>query len=217
MRKLLLLITSFILLTACSKTVRYEMTFDVEDPTLQQQLSAAAIRVIENRLLGLEKKLLSSDIAETDGKTILTVTVSDADGAKILTESLLTPFTMTIMKQVNPGMGDISNDKYGDFKETSLTTKHFESVLPREAEGGRGSVMITFTAEGREILKKLFRQSTGDIIGIFVRGVLMSKKTIDAADKQDSIAVDGIPTPGIARVFADDVNVGLHVRFSEAP
>jgi hypothetical protein len=216
MRKLLLLSASLLMLTACSKTVRYNLEFNLPDKTLQQQLSAAAVRVIENRMLGMQKKLISSDIADVDGKTMLTVKVSDAEGAKILTDSLLTPFTMTVMTQVDPGMGDISNEKYGDFKETSLETKHFESVTPRAMDDGKGSVVITFTDEGKEILKKIYKEKRGQTIGIFVRGVLMSKKTIDAKDTQDMISVDGIPTPGIAKIFADDVNVGLHVRFSEA-
>jgi hypothetical protein len=216
MRRFFLLSASLLLLTACGKTVQYTMTFDLDDAAQRTQLEAATVRVIQNRLLGQGKKLLSSEVIDKDDKRVLVMKVSDDDAAKILTESLTTPFTMTIMQQVETG-GDISNEKYGNFKQTALTTEYFEAVIPREAEGGQGSAVITFTPEGQTRLQKLFKENRGETIGIFVRGVLMSKKLIDAKDTQNSISVDGIPSPGIAKVFADDVNVGLHVSFSELP
>ena len=217
MKKTLSLFALCLLLTACgSKTVRYRLAFDTADMLRRSELTAAAARVIEGRVVARGKQLLSHE-TKTDGENVTIIAeVSDAEAATALQDGLLTPFTMTIMKQVEKGMGDIVSEKFGEFKETGITTKHFDWVSAgtagAEAEVN-GAVIIQFTPEGQELLKKIFKENRGSVIGIFVRGQLMSKKLIDSKDTQGSIAIDGIPNPALAGAFADDVNVGLHVTF----
>lgn len=221
MKRLLAITAATLLLAGCAKTVTLNVTFDSQDPIRLDQLKAALERVVAGRLEAKEKKVVKQELATKDGATTLTVQVSDADGAKLLGDGLTTPFTMSIMKQVPAGQGDIISEKFGEFKETGITTKHFDWVAPTllitEAGASQGSVVIRFTTEGQTLLKEMFGKNRGSVIGVFVRGQLMSKKLIDGKDKQDAIQIDGIPNAELANAFADDVNVGLHVMFLPLP
>jgi hypothetical protein len=120
------------------------------------------------------------------------------------------------MEQVEgePGPADIVSEKFGAFRPTAVTEKDLDWVDALNSDqGGKGKVVLRFTTQGGEKLKSLFLQSNGKTIGVFVRGVLMSLKKVDATDNKDSILIDGIPNADLARIFADDVNTGLHVQF----
>lgn len=222
MRKLFAVVGLSLLLTACgSQTVRFSLAFDTEDTVRKSELTAAIARTVEGRLEAKKKSAKSQGIKEENGSTILTVEASDAEGATVLQEGLTAPFTMSIMKQVEEGQGDIVSETYGEFKETGIKTEHFDWVTPgtkTDANGQlKGAVVIAFTPKGQELLKTIFAANRGGAIGIFVRGQLMSMKMIDFTDKQTSIAIDGIPSGELAAAFADDVNVGLHVTFTVLP
>ncbi|NOS68102.1 MAG: hypothetical protein HOO67_07140 [Candidatus Peribacteraceae bacterium] len=220
MKRLLPALALTFLLVACSKTVTLNVAFDSQDPVRLDQLKASLERVVVGRMESKGKKVTKQALVTKDDATTLTVTVSDADGAQVLSDGLTTPFTMSIMKQVEAGLGDIISEKFGEFKETGIETKHFDWVAPTllvtEAGASQGSVVLKFTPEGQTLLKEMFAKNRGSVIGVFVRGQLMSKKLIDAKDKQDAIQIDGIPSADLANAFADDVNVGLHVTFTAA-
>lgn len=221
MKRLLAIASLTLLLTACgAKTVRLNAETDMKDLLRLSLLKDAIARTIDGRLAAKEKKLLSLDMKEGEASLTIEAKVSDAEAAELLMAGLTAPFTMEIMKQVDAGMGDIISEKYGEFKETGLTTKYFDWV---HAGTGvivngtpNGSVIIDFTKEGQTLLQDIFRQNRGKEIGIFVRGMLMSKKTVDKTDTQTGISIDGIPSMSLANAFADDVNVGLHVKFTPA-
>lgn len=218
MKRLLTTLSLALFLAGCGgRTVRYKLVIDSPDPLRRSELAAASARVIEGRVTARGKKLLQHETKQDGDNVTIIANVSDAEAASVLQEGLLTPFTMTIMKEVKKGMGDIVSEKYGEFKETGITTRHFDWISAGTAGAGeaqaKGAVVIQFTTEGQELLKQVFKESRGSVIGIFVRGQLMSKKTVDAKDTQGSIAIDGIPNPAMAGAFADDVNVGLHVTF----
>ncbi len=165
------------------------------------------------------KKIVKQEMTPNGSGAALIVRVSDAGAAKLLSDGLTTPFTMSIMKQVPAGQGSMISEKFGEFKETGITTKHFDwvsmALSVTEASVSQGSVVITFTKEGRKLLKETFAKNRGGVIAIFVRGQLMSRKLVDTKDlRQDTIQIDGIPGAELAQAFADDVNVGLHATFS---
>ena len=66
-------------------------------------------------------------------------------------------------------------------------------------------------------MKDLFAESEGKNIGIFIRNQLVSKLLVDTDELIDDIIITDIPTVQLANVFADDVNVGLHVTFTPIP
>lgn len=218
MKRLLAPIALMLLLTACgSETARFTVSYDTQDPLRRSELTAAMQRSIVGRMEAKKKKVVSQTLDEKDGTTVLTVSVSDAEAATLLKESLTGPFTMTIMKQVETGQGDIISERYGEFKETGIITKHFDWVIAGTSKASgqeMGSVGLQFTKEGEKMLQNMFSRNRGSTIGVFVRGMLMSKKDVDATDKQTSIMIDGIPNGALAAAFADDVNVGLHVTFT---
>jgi hypothetical protein len=222
MKRLLPLLSLSLLLVACgASTVRLGVTFDTQDATRKSELSAAIGRVVEGRMTAKKKTVTKQELTTKDDATTLTVTVSDAEGAQLIKDGLTTPFTMEIMKQVEAGQGDIVSEKFGEFKATGITTQHFDwisaSVATTDDGLAKGSAVISFTKEGEAMLQKVFKENRGSVIGIFVRGQLMSKKLVDTNDKQTSIAIDGIPSADLAGAFADDVNVGLHVKFTALP
>ncbi len=221
MKKLLSALALTLLLTACGgKTVRFSLTFDTKDAERVTKLTEAVQRTIEGRVLAKEKKLIAQSVRKDGDATMLDVTVGDEEMAKLLQDSLAVPFTMAIMKQVDSGQGDLISEKYGEFKETGIVTKHVDWItagITKVTGAEQGAVVIQFTKEGEALLKDMFAKNRGSVIGIFVRGQLMSKKTIDATDKQTSISIEGIPNGALAAAFADDVNVGLHVKFTPAP
>lgn len=206
------------LLTSCAKTVKFTVTFDTEDAARRTELEAAIGRIVEGRLVSKGKNIVNKAITTSGDANVLTVRVSDVEAAKLLNDGLTSPFTMAIMKQVAEGQGDIISEKFGEFKETGIATKHFDWVAPvlsaTDAGSSKGAVVIKLTQKGQELLKDIFAKNRGDVIAIFVRGQLMSKKLVNGKDKQDSIQIDGIPSAELAQAFADDVNVGLHATFA---
>src|SRR3989338_10746651 len=193
MKRFLALAATALLLTGCVKTVKFTVAFDTENAARRTELEAAIARVIDGRMVSKGKKVVKQELTKDADTNVLTVRVSDAEAAKLLSDGLTTPFTMSIMKQIAAGEGDVISEKFGEFKETGIETKHFDWVLTAlsitEAGASQGSVVIAFTKEGQELLKETFRKNRGGVIGIFVRGQLMSKKLVDAKDKQDSIQI----------------------------
>lgn len=218
MKRLLPLLACALLFTGCAKTVKFAVAFDTEDASRRADLEAAVGRIVEGRVTSKGKKVVKQKIDAKDGASVLTVRVSDAEATKLLADGLTTTFSMTIMQQVPAGKGDIVSEKFGEFKETGISTGHFDWVAMGlsigETGASSGSVVLTLTNEGRELLKEIFSKNKGSVIGIFVRGQLMSKKLVNANDKQDAIQIDGIPSAELAQAFADDVNVGLHAKFT---
>lgn len=221
MKKFLSLASLLLVLTACgSQTVTFRVQYNTTDPAMRDELAATVLRVIEGRLLGQKKELLGKTVKKEEGDDIITLSVSDADAADMLRTRLTEPFSMEILKKVGAGQGDIISEKYGEFKETGITTRHFSRVIPRPPSDAEatGTVVISFTDEGKALLKNLFAKNKGESIGIFVRGMLMSQKTVEASDsKEESISIDGIPSADLAAAFADDANTGLHVTITAVP
>ncbi|MSR87045.1 hypothetical protein EXS70_02630 [Candidatus Peribacteria bacterium] len=221
MKKLLPILAFTLLLVACGeKTVSFTVTMDTQDPKLRSDLMAAIPRVVDGRVEAKKKHVVVQSLEEKDGALVLTATVSDAEAAELLKNGLTAPYSMAIMKKVDAGMGDMISEKFGDFKETGISTKHFAWVVAGVTSSTgeeRGMAVIQLTPDGQSLLKDMFSTNRGSTIGIFARGQLMSIKTVDTTDKQDSIAVDGIPNGALAAAFADDANVGLHVTFTSQP
>jgi ribosomal protein L25 (general stress protein Ctc) len=219
MKRLLSIFALTLVLSACgSRTLRLNVQYDSTDAARRAELAAAVGRVMEGRMLAKKKKVISQELSPAGDAAVLTVTVNDAEAETLLREGIMMPFTMEIMKQVAAGQGDIVSEKFGEFKETGITTKDFDWVsagaATTDAGIAKGSVTIHFTKAGETKLKNVFAKNRGSVIGVFVRGQLMSKKLVDTSDKQTSIAIDGIPSAALAGAFADDVNVGLHVQFT---
>src|SRR3989338_7135610 len=204
MRKSLFVGLSMVtLLVGCggSATSSYRLQFDTEETSKLTLLSLAVTRVIERRLEAMGENVKGLDISQKEEGPELTFTVETEAAAALLRDDLTAPFDLKIMREAKAGE----------------TEKHLEGVEAAEELDNKGRITLGFTDDGRELMRTVFRQNVGRNIGLFVRGRLVAKLQVDTAELKDDIIITGIPSPELARVFADDVNVGLHVIFTPLP
>ncbi|MBI3332118.1 hypothetical protein HYZ99_04130 [Candidatus Peregrinibacteria bacterium] len=214
---LVLSVGAVTLLAGCSGTqARYRLEFDTEDATVRTQLVDAAKRVVQRRLEAIGEDPDNLAVTIENGETILVVdTASDAIKDSI-TEQLTAPFTMRIMKEVE-GTGDITVEGHGSFAAAGITEEHLEWVTAgKDTDPEKGRVMLEFTEEGRAVMGEIFHENVGKYIGLFVRDRLVSKLLVESDEVKENIIITDIPAFLLAEIFADDLNVGLHVTFVPA-
>lgn len=217
MQRLALPLAALFLLTACGATkVAYRISFDTEDAEQQSALTLASLRVIERRLSRMGDQLLEQDIKTRDREVVIALNIRDKEAAATLTTELVKPFSLQIMEQSPEDKADAVVEGHGGFRTTGITQEHLQWVeaRPQGPEEKQGIVILYFTQDGRDLMQNVFRKNKGKAIGIFVRGQLVSKLTVNADKVTDDIIIQNIPSYEIARMFADDMNVGLHVTFA---
>lgn len=208
------------LLAGCGGSVasNYRLQFDTEETSRLTLLSLAVTRVVERRLEAMGESVKGLDISQKEEGPELTFTVETEAAAALLSDELTTPFDLKIMRETKVGeTPTIEIEGHGGFIETGVTEEHLEWVEAAEELDNKGRITLSFSPEGRELMRTVFRQNVGRNIGLFVRGRLVAKLQVDTAELKDDIIITGIPSPELARVFADDVNVGLHVIFTPLP
>lgn len=217
MPRLTLPIAALLFLTACGTTnVRYKISFNTSDTEQQSALTLASLRVVERRLARMGDQLVEHDLKTRDQEVVIALKIRDKEASKTLTAELVKPFTLTVMEQSPEDTADTVVEGHGGFRTTDVTQEHLQWVEARAhgPEGKMGMVILYFSQDGRALMQKVFKKNKGKAIGIFVRGQLVSKLTVDADKVKDDIVIQNIPSYEIARVFADDMNVGLHVTFT---
>lgn len=226
MKRLLLGLSAVIVLAGCNSqtTVRYSLTFNTTDSQSQENLTFAGQRVIERRLEHLNETIISNTIDSSKKPTTITVTVPDKAAADELTKELTAPFSMQIMAQTGTGeTADITIEGQGSFRQTGISEKDLTEVVSHKDPDGEGEVALLLTASGHTKMQQLFKQTVGSNIGIFVREggsaqyQLVSKLHVDTNVAPANIVISNIPSSDLADVFADDMNVGLHVTFTPVP
>ena len=216
MRRLFPLVLLSLTLAGCgSKTMRFSLTFDVQDSVQRTVLLEESKKVIERRLSRFEDATPSPMIVENgqSGSVIVSFDVNNAEARAALTTELLAPYVLNVMT-ASTGTGDLFIEEQGWFKNTGITQQHIYWTEGAADQDSKGVVRLVFTDEGRAKLAQVFRNNPGGTIGLFVRDRLMAKMPIDTAEPKEEIVIAGIPVPDMAGVFADDVNVGTHVTFS---
>jgi preprotein translocase subunit SecD len=219
MRRLLLSLALLPLLAACSNpSVRYDVRLDTDDEERSSMLLFASLRVIERRMASLGEEVIDLDIKKvSDGNQIYVEVKEEEAALDILTDLLTTPFDLQIMKEASAEEADQFVEGHGGFQKTGLNQEHILWLQAAEEPGGKGRVTISFSQEGRVMMSDIFKENKGKSIGIFVREQLVSKLLVDTDELKDDIVITDIPTVQLANVFADDVNVGLHVTFTPVP
>lgn len=213
---LTLLLTTTLFLSACGEvTVTYDLTIDEAYANQKSELTLASMRVIERRLKRIGEEILEKDITANGGIPSITLTLGDTVARDILTEELLQPFTLRIMTEAADGdSADITVAGHGGFIETGLTEEHITwTNAIEDTDPSLGRVTLMFTEDGRTLMNDVFAKHNGEYVGLFVRERLMSKLLVESAALMDDIVIRDIPSTEIANIFADDINVGLHVIF----
>ena len=211
-----------LLLTACggASTLSYTVTFPrTEDPERMAALSLATRHVVERRLARLEGFLIDYDVDYDKERRegLIEVEIDGSKAAKALNEEILAPFTFEMRLNVKEKQeGDIEVEGGHFYRETGIAKEDIDWVLGETVEGplNQGKVIIGFTEEGAKKMKTLFAENIGSAIGLFVRGQLTARVQANDADFDRTFVIEGLPSGDIAKVFADDMNVGIHMVFT---
>ncbi len=209
-------ISALLLLAGCAQpNAGYTVTIQETGTAHAQELRDAAVRVVERRAERLGQKLRAKSLAITGNDAVLRFALQNTAVSEVLTEELTAPFSFRVMVEAPREEADLWHEKSGSgFKETGVTEQHVSWVTATTTQDRtQGTALILLTPEGQTLLAQAFEKNQGKQMAIFVRGVLMSRKRIGQEDRKRSIQIDNIPNPQMASIFADDVNVGLHVAF----
>jgi preprotein translocase subunit SecD len=219
MKRSLLVLALLPLLAGCSSTssVLYDVELNTTDEERGSMLLFASLRVIERRMAGIGEEIVDLDLKRNEGETQIYVETKNQTPLDILTDELTTPFDLQVMKESSIEEADAVVEGHGGFAKTGISHKQLKWLQASEEPGGKGRVSILFTQEGRDLMGEVFAENQDKFIGIFVRGNLISKLFVDTDELKDEIIITDIPTVQLANVFADDVNVGMHVTFTLAP
>lgn len=223
MRKFLSAALCALILASCSDSgdasVRYVLTSDLTDQERLSQVPATVKRLLENRVLALDG-VTKSVTVEQDAKgftAVVTLSGSDMSILDTLTERITEPLTIRFMTEAPLEEADIVIAETEGYKETKLTEDHIDWMTwSAHPVLNTGEVTIVLTEEGKALRKEIFGQNVGKNIGIFVKQRPVYKLTVDENDDEqpDSVVLRNIPSPEMAQIFADDMNIGLHVTFT---
>ncbi|MBU0766813.1 hypothetical protein KKF55_03450 [Patescibacteria group bacterium] len=216
MKKILLSSAALLLLTGCARSsLTLDLTFSTDDLTKKSILATTSENVIERMAFALEEEIPTiSTTDEGDGKRII-VTLKNKDTIETLADNLSRPILFHVMRESGEDEeADIENEQFGRFSETGITEKNIKWVDSEAVEVGIGIIQINFTDEGAVMWEKVLEENEGKKVGIFARGGLVAMHTVKEGGFKDKIIIAGIPSPELAKIFADDVNVGTYVTFT---
>ncbi len=217
MKRLLIFVVSTIVLTSCgAETLRYELVFDTTDENRRTELTLASLRIIQRRLARLGEEPLDTDIQRREGKTFLKVEMKDRRIASALDEELTSPFEMGFYEEAPLDESEIVVEGHGGFRNSGVGNEHIDWLEASEEPGlpGKGRITLSFSEDGFVRMAEVFTRNSGKFLGLFVRGQLAAKLKVDKEKLKNIIVISELPSVEIAHVFADDVNVGLHVTFT---
>jgi hypothetical protein len=204
-------------LTACGGAASVTATMSIAglDAGRTALVIKSVERVLMRRLAAAEIKQGISVIALPTGPTsaALTMRLPNSAAATKAREILEQPFHFDVrLEGATTGTGELDTH---DWIPTGVEERHLEWVqVLGQAQDGSTSIELFFSKEGRTILADVFRKNEGKNIGLFVRDLLVSKVKVQKEGLAEHVVIGGIPSARIADIFADDVNVGLHVTFT---
>ncbi len=212
--RLLLLVAACTLIACTAKPaiLTYALTLKSTDAAKRMELVNASERMVRRRMAS--NSIGGTVLAVPTGdKGTLTVRLTDTGKASTVQTFINDPFTVEmkgVLKTVPPPTpGD---EKWVD---TGITGQDIDWVqVIGDRTTGKIGVEISFSLDGNTKLQQAFEKFQGGDLGIFVRGLLVSKLKVNQQQAGGRIIITGIPSAAIAQVFADDVNVGLHVQFT---
>lgn len=187
---------------------------DITDTQDTAQLTQQTRDVMQRRLESMGEENVKTDTESMgSGFAIISISTKNATTLDSLTDAMKQPFDFAILSQAQDGeKADVTVEKYGAFVKTGITGADL-SWVEADQEPGKdlGRVHLVFTIDGRNKIAALFKKMKGQNIGIFVRGQLVSLLQVETDELKDDIVIQDIPSIDLARAFADDVNVGIHV------
>ncbi len=198
-----------------SMTLTADVAVDSTDSTRVISLIQASERVLTRRLAGADVQNAVVSVAPTSGsEAVVTMKLPDEEAVETAMRILGEPFTFEIKLALGTKV-NAEGVEETQWESTGVEGGNLLWIQPvRDTKTGMLGVDLQFDEAGMSRLKETFAQNAGKDLGIFVRDLLVSKLTVGTDAIGESIVISGIPSEKIAEIFADDVNVGLHVHFS---
>jgi preprotein translocase subunit SecD len=211
-----LLIGSLMLLTACGSSVSLTFTAksSLNDEGKNALLFQAAERVFTRRLAAFDVKSPNVKVVPKDTMTAsISMTVPPAS-VKTVQRIAADPFTFDIRLE-DGVIKDSKGVEQTNWVPTGIDGSMLTWIQPvRSPDESQVGVELEFSELGQSNLQKAFTGNAGKDVGIFVRDLLVSKMKINSDKVSEHIIIGGIPSAKVAEIFADDVNVGLHLSFT---
>ncbi len=222
MKRLIPLSFAVLLLSACGETPTISFRADVTDvggQVQRQTVLTQSLNVVQRRLESMGEEPEASDIQPNGSGAIITIGAEHQEALDALMTDLQAPFDLRVMSQVGKEeKADITVERHGGFVNTGITHDDLVWVeAGQETDSEMGAVRLVFSEEGRAKMSALFKEMKGKNIGIFVRNQLISLLQVETDVLQDDIVIRQIPSLELAQIFAEDVNVGIHVTFTPVP
>ncbi len=204
------------LISACGGVtqLKYDLTIDDGTPSQVLNLVNASERVVKRRLsaLGVQNPNVIS-VPKGDSGGAMTIDVPDAMLTTRIRDILAEQFAFDMRLELKETTFADQNAEE-NWEKLGVNNEHLIGAQVVSAEdSGEVAVELLFTEEGRKLLGDAFSKYKGRTVGIFVRGLLVSKLKVEDSALSEHIVISGIPSAAVAQIFADDVNVGLHVAF----
>ncbi|HRH93549.1 MAG TPA: hypothetical protein PKV72_03375 [Candidatus Peribacteria bacterium] len=206
------------LISACAASttqLHYGLTIDNGTPAQVVNLINASERVMKRRISALGVQTPNVIAVPTGGSGgTLTIDVPDEQLVTRIQQILAEKFTFDMRLELKETTAQDQNAEE-NWEKLGVENQHLIGVqVVGDEKTGEVAVELLFTDEGRDLLSKAFAKYKGRTVGIFVRGVLVSKLKVENDAVSDHVVISGIPSAAVAQIFADDVNVGLHVAFT---
>lgn len=218
------LLTAFLaaLVTACGPqpgTLSYSVEFDTESQDLMAALTLALRGVTERHLASLEANLIDYDVRHTQetGETTVEIEIDDSDAIDALNTRLTDSLQFEIRYLADDQQeDDIAVEGTGNFRATGVDGEDVDWVFGDAMDGplNQGKLTIGFTEAGAKEMKTLFETRNEGTIGIFVRGQVVAILKINDEEFTQVIEIPGVPSADLAKVVADDMNVGIHMTLT---
>lgn len=194
--------------------LRYHAVMTVEDATKMPILFDVIERVLLRKFAALDVKQPEiTIIPEGKDSAIVSIEVASSDDQKTV-ENIMTD-TFSFDMRLDMGTETVDGVETTKWESAGVDGSMLNWV---QAVGNRQTSQVnlelSFDETGKAKLQELAKTQKGKRLGIFVRDVLVSVLQIESGSFADVVVIGGIPSATVAEIFADDVNVGLHVTFT---
>jgi hypothetical protein len=223
MKKLLLPTLFALILSGCgsSTSISMDVQFTTSGNDDRAELVLATKHIAERRLERLETEISDFDVTYgEDSSAVIVISGSNSDAMQDLLAQMTDPFAVEIRLQAEVHEeGDIEVEGLGSFRDIDIHKEDMRWVLSRAMEANplnHGEIMIQFSETGTEKMDALFKEHSGENIGLFIRNQLAANFAISQDSFGGAITIPNVPSAELAQIFADDMNVGINMTFTQS-
>jgi hypothetical protein len=185
------------------------------------ELQSALERAVEGRIGAMDIVGPVVTVAPKGDDATLTISnIKKSTERTMINERVTQPFSFVIKVELPTESGAITANAsaastLGNWQETGITQTDIKGVqVLYDSKSGESAIEILPTTEGHLKFEKVFADSEGKSLGIFVRDLLISKLVVQGTTNNERILITGVPSVDIAKAFADDVNVGISLTIT---